>query len=156
MNQCDRVLINRTIQILKLNNMRRKITIVDCANFDNKINIIIYDDHLTTQESVYCAVELHERLSQRQINKIGEFKRSCEGMYMVCGYLCTSLWQPYESEEWDSGGYVVYYTKDWVQVYVATRVQGDRPRAYRVKREDYKGYESLRESDEMWRGQRIY
>ena len=156
MNQCDRVLINRTIQILKLNNMRRKITIVDCANFDNKINIIIYDDHLTTQESVYCAVELHERLSQRQINKIGKFKRSCEGMYMVCGYLCTSLWQPYESEEWDSGGYVVYYTKDWVQVYVATRVQGHRPRAYRVKREDYKGYESLRESDEMWRGQKIY
>ena len=156
MNQCDRVLINRTIQILKLNNMRRKITIVDCANFDNKINIIIYDDHLTTQESVYCAVELHERLSQRQINKIGKFKRSCEGMYMVYGYLCTSLWQPYESEEWDSGGYVVYYTKDWVQVYVATRVQRHRPRAYRVKREDYKGYESLRESDEMWRGQKIY
>ena len=91
MNQCDRVLINRTNQILKLNNIRRKITIVDCANFDNKINIIIYDDHLTTQESVYCAVELHERLSQRQINKIGKFKRSCEGMYMVCGYLCTSL-----------------------------------------------------------------
>ena len=26
----------------------------------------------------------------------------------------------------------------------------------RVKREDYKGYESLRDSDEMWRGQRIY
>ena len=136
--------------------MRRKITIVDCANFDNKINIIIYDDHLTTQESVYCAVELYEGLSQRQINKIRKFKRSCEGMYMVYGYLCTSLWQPYESEEWDSGGYVVYYTKDWVQVYVATRVQGDRPRAYRLKREDYKGYESLRESDEIWRGQRIY
>lgn len=156
MNQCDRVLINRTNQILKLNNMRRKITIVDCANFDNKINIIIYDDHLTTQESVYCAVELHERLSQRQINKIGKFKRSCEGMYMVYGYLCTSLWQADESEEWDFGGYVVYYTKDWVQVYVGTRVQGHRPNAYRVKREDYKGYESLRESDEIWRGQKIY
>lgn len=152
MNQCDRVLINRTNQLLKLNNMRRKITIVDCANFDNKINIIIYDDHLTTQESVYCAVELHEGLSQRQIDKIKKFKRSCEGMYMVYGYLCTSLWQAYESEEWDSGGYVVYYTKDWVQVYVGTRVQGQRPRAYRVKREDYKGYESLRDSDEMWRG----
>ena len=156
MNQCDRVLINRTNQILKLNNMRRKITIVDCANFDNKINIIIYDDHLTTQESVYCAVELHERLSQRQINKIRKFKRSCEGMYMVYGYLCTSLWQADESEEWDFGGYVVYYTKDWVQVYVGTRVQGHRPNAYKVKREDYKGYESLRESDEIWRGQKIY
>ena len=156
MNQCDRVLINRTNQILKLNNMRRKITIVDCANFDNKINIIIYDDHLTTQESVYCAVELYEGLSQRQINKIRKFKKSCEGMYMVYGYLCTSLWQADESEEWDFGGYVVYYTKDWVQVYVGTRVQGQRPRAYRVKREDYKGYESLRDSDEMWRGQKIY
>ena len=136
--------------------MRRKITIVDCANFDNKINIIINDDHLTTQDSVYCAVELHEGLSQRQINKIRKFKRSCEGMYMVYGYLCTSLWQPYESEEWDSGGYVVYYTKDWVQVYVGTGVQGHRPNAYRVKREDYKSYESLRESDEIWRGQKIY
>ena len=136
--------------------MRRKITIVDCANFDNKINIIIYDDHLTTQESVYCAVELYEGLSQRQINKIRKFKRSCEGMYMVYGYLCTSLWQADESEEWDFGGYVVYYTKDWVQVYVVTRVQGHRPNAYRAKREDYKGYESLRESDEIWRGQRIY
>ena len=77
MNQCDRVLINRTNQLLKLNNMRRKITIVDCANFDNKINIIIYDDHLTTQDSVYCAVELYEGLSQRQIDKIRKFKRSC-------------------------------------------------------------------------------
>ena len=77
-------------------------------------------------------------------------------MYMVYGYLCTSLWQAYESEEWESGGYVVYSTKDWVEVYVGTRVQGHRPRAYRVKREDYKGYESLRDSDEIWRGQRIY
>lgn len=136
--------------------MRRKITIVDCANFDNKINIIIYDDHMAFQDSVYCAVELHEGLSQRQIDKIEKFKRSCEGMYMVYGYLCSSLWQADESEEWDFGGYVVYYTKDWVQVYVDTRVQGHRPNAYRVKREDYKGYESLRDSDEMWRGQRIY
>ena len=156
MNQCDRVLINRTNQILKLNNMRRKITIVDCANFDNKINIIIYDDHLTTQESVYCAVELHEGLSQRQIDKIEKFKRSCEGMYMVYGYLCKSLWQPDESKEWAFNGYDVYYTKDWVQVYHWTRIQGHRPNAYRVKREDYKGYESLRDSDEMWRGQKIY
>ena len=136
--------------------MRRKITIVDCANFDNKINIIIYDDHIATQDSVYCAVELYEGLSQRQINKIRKFKRSCEGMYMVYGYLCTSLWQADESEEWDFGGYVVYYTKDCVQVYVGTRVQGHRPHAYRVKREDYKGYESLQDSDEMWRGQKIY
>ena len=156
MNQCDRVLINRTNQILKLNNMRRKITIVDCANFDNKINIIIYDDHLTTQESVYCAVELNEGLSQRQIDKIEKFKRSCEGMYMVYGYLCKSLWQPDESKEWAFNGYDVYYTKDWVQVYHWTRIQGHRPNAYRVKREDYKGYESLRDSDEMWRGQKIY
>lgn len=136
--------------------MRRKITIVDCANFDNKINIIIYDDHMAFQDSVYCAVELHEGLSQRQIDKIENFKKSCEGMYMVYGYLCSSLWQADESEEWDFGGYVVYYTKDWVQVYVGTRVQGQRPRAYRVKREDYKGFESLRDSDEMWRGQKIY
>lgn len=136
--------------------MKRKITIVDCANFDNKINIIIYDDHMAFQDSVYCAVELHEGLSQRQIDKIERFKKSCEGMYMVYGYLCTSLWQADESEEWDFGGYVVYYTKDWVQVYHGTRVQGQRPRAYRVKREDYKGYESLRDSDEIWRGQRIY
>ena len=71
--------------------MRRKITIVDCANFDNKINIIIYDDHIASQDSVYCAVELHEGLSQRQIDKIEKFKRSCEGMYMVYGYLCESL-----------------------------------------------------------------
>ena len=49
--------------IKELNNMKTKITIVDCANFDNKINIIIYDDHLTTQESVYSAVESHEGLS---------------------------------------------------------------------------------------------
>ena len=136
--------------------MRRKITIVDCANFDNKINIIIYDDHLTTQDSVYCAVELHEGLSQRQIDKIEKFKRSCEGMYMVNYQLCKSIWRPDESKEWDFNGYDVYYTKDWVQVYHWTRVQGHRPRAYRVKREDYKGYESLRESDEIWRGQRIY
>ena len=136
--------------------MRRKITIVDCANFDNKINIIIYDDHMAFQDSVYCAVELHEGLSQRQIDKIERFKKSCEGMYMVYGYICKSLWQPDESKEWDWNGYDVYYTKDWVQVYVWTRFQGHRPHAYRVKREDYKGYESLRESDEIWRGQRIY
>ena len=136
--------------------MRRKITIVDCANFDNKINMIIYDNHLAIQESVYSAVELHEGLSQRQIDKVEKFKRSCEGMYMVNYQLCKSIWQPDESKEWDFNGYDVYYTKDWVQVYHWTRVQGDRPRAYRVKREDYKGYESLRESDEMWRGQKIY
>lgn len=136
--------------------MRRKITIVDCANFDNKINIIIYDDHMATQDSVYSAVELHEGLSQRQIDKIERFKKSCEGMYMVYGYLCSSLWQPDESKEWDFNGYDVYYTKDWVQVYHWTRVQGSRPHAYRVKREDYKGYESLRDSNEIWRGQRIY
>ena len=136
--------------------MRRKITIVDCANFDNKINIIIYDDHIAYQDSVYCAVELHEGLSQRQIDKIEKFKKSCEGMYMVYGYLCESLWQPDESKEWDFNGYDVYYTKDWVQVYHWTRVQGHRPNAYRVKREDYKGYESLRDSNEIWRGQRIY
>ena len=136
--------------------MRTKITIVDCANFDNKINIIIYDDHIATQDSVYCAVELHEGLSQRQINKIENFKKSCEGMYMVNGYLCKSLWQPDESKEWDFNGYDVYHTKYWVQIYHWTRVQGHRPNAYRVKREDYKGYESLQDSDEIWRGQRIY
>ena len=136
--------------------MRSKITIVDCANFDNKINIIINDDKLTTQESVYSAIELHEGLSQRQIDKLENFKKSCEGMYMVYGYLCKSLWQPDESKEWDFNGYDVYYTKDWVQVYHWTRVQGHRPNAYRVKRENYKGYESLRDSDEMWRGQKIY
>lgn len=100
--------------------------------------------------------ELHEGLSQRQIDKIEKFKKSCEGMYMVYGYLCESLWQPDESKEWDFNGYDVYYTKDWVQVYHWTRVQGHRPNAYRVKRENYKGFESLREDDEMWRGQRIY
>ena len=121
--------------------MKTKITIVDCANFDNKINIIIYDDHLTTQESVYSAIESHEGLSQRQIDKIEKFKRSCEGMYMVYGYLCKSLWQPDESKEWDFNGYDVYYTKDWVQVYHWTRVQGHRPNAYRVKR----GLQRLRE-----------
>lgn len=136
--------------------MKRKITIVDCANFDNKINIIIYDDHMAFQDSVYCAVELHEGLSQRQIDKIEKFKKSCEGMYMVYGYLCKSLWRPDESKEYDFNGYDVYYTKDWVQVYHWTRVQGHRPNAYRVKREDYKGYESLRDSNEIWRGQRIY
>ena len=136
--------------------MRTKITIVDCANCDNKINIIIYDDHLTTQDSVYCAVELHEGLSQRQIDKVEKFKRSCEGMYMVNYQLCKSIWQPDESKEYDFNGYDVYYTKDWVQVYHSTRVQGHRPRAYRVKREDYNGYESLQDSDEMWRGQKIY
>lgn len=136
--------------------MRSKITIVDCANFDNKINIIINDDKLTTQESVYSAVELHEGLSQRQIDKIEKFKRSCEGMYMVYGYLCESLWQPDESKEWAFNGYDIYYTKDWVQVYHRTRVLGHRPHAYRVKIEDYKGYESLRDSDEIWRGQKIY
>ena len=136
--------------------MKARITIKDCANFDNKITMIINDDKLTTQESVYSAVELHEGLSQRQIDKLEKFKKSCEGMYMVYGYLCESLWQPDESKEWDFNGYDVYYTKDWVQVYHWTRVQGHRPNAYRVKREDYKGYESLRDSDEMWRGQRIY
>lgn len=136
--------------------MKTKITIVDCANFNNKITMIINDDKLTTQDSIYSAVELHEGLSQRQIDKIEKFKRSCEGMYMVYGYLCKSLWQPDESKEWDFNGYDVYYTKDWVQVYHWTRVQGHRPNAYRVKREDYKGYESLRDSNEIWRGQRIY
>ena len=136
--------------------MKTRITIKDCANFDNKITMVINDDKLTTQESVYSAIELHEGLSQRQIDKIEKFKRSCEGMYMVNYQLCKSIWQPDESKEWDFNGYDVYYTKDWVQVYHWTRVQGDRPRAYRVKREDYKGYESLRDSDEMWTGQRIY
>lgn len=136
--------------------MKARITIKDCANFDNKITIVINDDKLTTQESVYSAVELHEGLSQRQIDKIEKFKKSCEGMYMVYGYLCESLWQPDESKEWDFNGYDIYYTKDWVQVYHWTRVQGHRPNAYRVKRENYKGYESLRDSDEMWRGQKIY
>ena len=136
--------------------MKTKITIVDCANFDNKITMIINDDKLTTQDSVYSAVELHKGLSQRQIDKIEKFKRSCEGMYMVYGYLCKSLWQPDESKEWDFNGCDIYYTKDWVQVYHWTRVQGHRPNAYRVKREDYKGYESLQDSDEIWRGQKIY
>lgn len=54
-----------------------KITLVDCENFDNNINLFIEDANLTMSEDIRAAVERHVGVGKSQITKINMFADSC-------------------------------------------------------------------------------
>ena len=63
----------------------KKIEIIDCCNRNHKISMMISDFRLDFADDVYCALEIQEGLSDKQIKKLNDFRKSCPGPIMVDG-----------------------------------------------------------------------
>ena len=63
----------------------KKIEIVDCCNRYHKISMMISDSRMDFSDDVYMSLENQKGLSDKQIKKLNNFRKSCLGPIMVDG-----------------------------------------------------------------------
>ena len=121
-------------------------------------------------DDVYCAIEIGEELSNKQLKKLQDFRKSCPGPIMVKGYYFSDNDAEYlGGRDFDWTSYHVYEAEGFVFVHYTTRVQGDRDLVVKVAKDEYKGLDAIIEDiniwgvlgqrgtfEVVWRGHKIY
>ena len=130
----------------------KKIEVIDCCNTEHKITMVISDDRMDFVDDVYCALEKNEGLSNKQIKKLQDFRKSCPGPIMVEGYYFSDNDAIYlGGRDFDWTSYHVYEAQGFIFVHYTTRVQGDRDLVVKVAKDQYKGLKATREDIHRWK-----
>lgn len=123
-----------------------KITLVDCENYDNKITLLVNDEHMDMSDDIYAAVEKFDGMSKSQVAKVKKFAESCPGPFMVDGhYYNNNNCEEIDYKQFTYGHVQVCKGVKYMHIYNATRVQGHRNKAYRIPVGVYKGIDDIRD-----------
>ena len=137
----------------------KKIEIIDCCNRNHKISMMISDFRMDFADDVYCALEIQEGLSDKQIKKLNDFRKSCHGPIVVDGWYFSDNDAEYlGSKNFDWTCYNFYKADGFVFVHYSTRVQGERDFLFKYALENYNGKGNAIEDFNLWRsiGQRSF
>ena len=130
----------------------KKIEVIDCCNTEHKITMVISDDRMDFVDDVYCALEKNEGLSNKQIKKLQDFRKSCPGPIMVEGYYFSDNDAEYlGGREFDWTSFDFYEAEGFVFAHYKTRVQGDRDFVVKLPKDQYKGLKATREDIHTWK-----
>lgn len=130
----------------------KKIEIVDCCNINHKISMMISDSRMDFSDDVYISLEKQKGLSDKQIQKLNNFRKSCPGPIMVDGlYFSDNDSEYLGSKNFAWTCFNFYKANGFVFVYYYTMVEGDREFVFKYALENYKGMESAREDFHRWR-----
>ena len=120
-------------------------------------------------DDVYCAIEKLEGLSNKQMKKLQDFRKSCTGPIMVEGcYFSDNDADYLGGRDFDWNSYNVYEAQGFVFVHYKTSIQGDRDSVCKLAKEEYKGLDATiedirifgsigqRSFEVVWSGHKIY
>ena len=110
-------------------------------------------------DDVYCAIEIGEELSSKQLKKLQDSRKSCPGPIMVEGYYFSDNDAIYlGGRDFDWTSYDFYEADGFVFAHYQTRVQGDRDFVFKLPKDKYKCMKAFREDIHTWRatGQRSF
>lgn len=130
----------------------KKIDIIDCCNLEHKISLLINDDRMDFVDDVYFAIESEEGLSLSQVQKLEDFRLSCNGPIMVKDYFFNYNNARYmcdKSSNWVSIN--LYEADGFVFAHYRTTVQGDRDFVMRLSKDEYKGLDDVVDFIHWWK-----
>lgn len=149
-----------------------KIEIIDCEDFNHKINMMIDDSQADLIDAIYFSIEKNIGISKSQIKKLDLFKKSCKGPIMVhdYSYIDNGAKEIY-SRDFDFSSIHVYLGEFYIHIYERVKISGKYDIAYRIPKDKYIDIEQIRENisimkfqglkeydslSYIWHGQKVY
>lgn len=106
---------------------------------------------MSFSDDVYHAIEKQEGLSNKQMKKLQDFRKSCPGPIMVKGcYFSDNNADYLGGRDFDWNSYDVYEAQGLVFVHYNTSIQGDRDSVVKIAKEEYKGVYATIEDIHIW------